>query len=83
MSQYEEIDRQIIAAIAGRRNPIYYGAVCMEAERIAHETGHESFRIIDRRLQALRKAGKIKHYRKRDRDDGIGGWHLVDARKAS
>jgi len=77
MSQYEELDKRIIEAIKRRCNPLYNGVVCAEAERIAVAQPREPFRVIDGRLQALRKAGKIKHYRKQDRIDGIGGWHVV------
>lgn len=75
MSQYEEMDRRIMAAIGARKNPLYARHCCEEAERIAKATGRQGYRVIDLRLQALRKAGKIRHFTKAEKDGG--GWHLV------
>jgi hypothetical protein len=74
VSQYSEIDSRIISAIELRKNPLYTNIVCAEADRLAVACGVESFRVIDRRLQALRKKGTIKHYKKGERTDGIVGW---------
>lgn len=73
---YDELDKRIIDAIAGRNNPLWHRLVQQEAGRIARETGREDFRVIDGRLQALRKAGKIRHRTKAE-SNGQGGWHLV------
>lgn len=76
MSQYEEMDRRILKAIEQRNNPLYSRDCCDEAERLAKATGRDGFRVIDGRLQALRKAGKICH-RTKSESNGKGGWHLV------
>lgn len=73
---YVEIDQRIIEAIKGGSNPLYSHAVKVEAERIAVATGREVFRVIDARLQALRKARKIRHLTKAE-SNGRGGWHVV------
>lgn len=80
MSMYDELDRRIIEAISARKNPIYAGSVLEEAKRIAAATGREYFRVIDSRLQALRKAGKIRHVTKAE-SNGQGGWHVVETSK--
>jgi hypothetical protein len=66
MSQYAELDRLILARIVGSGNSgveltgiIYKLDVRVEAERIADATGRHQYRVVDGRLQALRKAGKI------------------------
>lgn len=74
--QYEKLDDQIINAINERRNPLYDKSANVEAERIAEETGREAYRIIDVRLQALRKAGKIRHFTKGE-SNGKGGWRVA------
>jgi hypothetical protein len=73
---YDELDKRIITAIAGRNNPLGSRHVHEEADRIARATGREDFRVIDGRLQALRKAGKICHRTKAE-SNGQGGWHLL------
>lgn len=45
--------------------------VKQEADRIAELTGRKQFRIIDLRLQTLRKQKKIAH------DRANGGWYIV------
>ena len=73
MSTYKKIDAALIANIgAGKRNLTYLsgGMVGVEATNIAISKGGELFRIIDRRLQALRKAGKIVYGSKT-------GWTVV------
>lgn len=37
------------------------GAATAEADRVAKESSREAFRVIDTRLQALRKKGLIEH----------------------
>jgi hypothetical protein len=69
---YPVLDSRIIAAILEGRNPIYSRPVVEEADRIADLTGSQGFRVIDRRLQALRKAGKIRFQFGADR-----GWKIA------
>lgn len=76
MSQYEEIDRRILKAVEQRITPLYSRSCCDEAERLGKATGREGFRVIDGRLQALRKAGKIRYMTKAE-SNGKGGWHLA------
>lgn len=63
MSQYTEIDRRIIDCIRNRQgaHPLYDRHVNREANRLAMLTGRYSFRIIDGRLQALKKRGEISY----------------------
>lgn len=75
MSQYERLDAMILLAIDSARHPLYFGPCTAEGMRIAEATGRESFRVIDGRLQALRRAGKIDHL---VRVAGRGGWRRVD-----
>jgi len=74
-SQYDKLDAAIIKAI--RRGKATFsvierdGAVSNEAASLRVLTGSEPFRIVDRRMQALRKAGRIV-YAKR-------AWSVVEA----
>lgn len=77
MSQYEALDAAIVAAIEQRKNPLYSRSATSEAIRIAHLTGRESFRIIDGRLQALRKQNRIMWLTKAEAAGGLGGWRVV------
>lgn len=63
MNQYTEIDRRIIDCIRRDQgaHPLYSKRVCQEADRLAMLTGRDSFRIIDGRLQALKKRGEISY----------------------
>jgi hypothetical protein len=75
MSQYDELDRLVPSRVAAAPEGLpfmflFAGEVRAEAERIAKATGREEYRVFDGRLQALRKAGKLKHDSKR-------GWSLV------
>lgn len=76
MGQYEELDKRIVDAVAKRKSPLYDKRVNEEAARIANGTGRDDFRIIDGRLQALRKAGKIRYLTKAE-SNGQGGWHVA------
>lgn len=69
MSKYERLDATIIAAISEGRSPLYAKTVNAEADKLASVSGREGFRIIDGRLQALRKAGRIGH-------DSKLGWRI-------
>lgn len=74
---YETLDKLIIDAIACGKNPLYAGNVSAEAELIAEATKRKAFRVIDCRLQALRKSGAIMHQTKSESSDGWGGWKIV------
>lgn len=69
---YDELDAAIVARIkdgARSLHKIDCGDVRQMCADIAHETGRESFRVLDGRLQALRKAGQIVYKR--------GSWMLA------
>ena len=63
MSKYTKLDGLIVAAIADGHNTFTLlqrnDAVLDEADM--HDTGTGFDRVIDRRLQALRRAGRIKY----------------------
>lgn len=65
MSKYENLDRLIMNKIGGHPTPfhkIYVRDVHDESLRIAEEDGKSyPVRFVDRRLQALRKAGLIRN----------------------
>lgn len=73
---YEELDKRIVDAVAKRDNPLYDKRVNEEAARIATATARDDFRVIDGRLQALRKSGKIRYLTKAE-SSGQGGWHVA------
>ncbi|MDP0667250.1 hypothetical protein [Klebsiella pneumoniae] len=64
MTKYELLDSKIMNKIGGQPSPfssLYVSDVAEECKKIAaEENKSEPFRILDRRLQALRKAGKIR-----------------------
>jgi hypothetical protein len=71
MSQYAKLDEMIISSIDdGPKtfHSIWYG-LRFEAEKFCKE-GQEAWRVIDRRLQAMRKKGDIRYDKKT-------GWHVV------
>lgn len=76
MGQYDEMDKRILAAVKERNSPIYDMGCNVEAERLAEVLGCAAYRVIDRRLQSLRKAGKIRHFTKAEKN-GQGGWHMA------
>lgn len=64
MADYTKMDQLIIEKIKDGANTfskIDGGSVYDEAKSIAMATGGDSFRVIDRRLQALRKRGVIEY----------------------
>lgn len=69
MNKYTALDAAIIAAIKAKPG-IGFSAMLAGnpgREAIAHETdSRESFRVLDARLQALRKSGQIA-FRRADR----------------
>ena len=60
MGQYDEMDKRILAAVEARRNPLYERNCAAESERLAEALGCPAYRVVDRRLQALRKAGEFR-----------------------
>ena len=73
---YNQLDKLIIGCIKRRSNPLYAFDVNEEASRIGVLAGRETFRVIDGRLQQLRKSEKIRHCTKGR--DGKSGWEIVD-----
>jgi hypothetical protein len=74
---YDKLDLLIELAIRGGGSPLYNCFCCEEAERIEDLTGRQAFRVIDGRMQSLRKRGIIKFSKKKD--GGPGRWVLTDA----
>ena len=63
MSMYKILDAAIMNKIGGHPQKffeIYVRDVRAECNRLSSETGTESTRFLDRRLQALRKKGLIQ-----------------------
>jgi hypothetical protein len=60
---YTALDALITAAAARHANPLYDGAARSEAERLIAGTSREAVRVIDARLQALRRQGVIEFVR--------------------
>ena len=81
MNTYQELDRRIVEAIRARKSPLYESRVGNEARRLELLTGREDFRIIDGRLQALRKANVIA-FKTKHKDNGKVGWYLVEEKEA-
>ena len=71
---YTAFDAQLIALIAGGMSGFASLATRLadEAKRFCEKPKDETFRVVDRRLQALRKAGRIGHDSKR-------GWLIRQA----
>lgn len=70
---YAELDRQILEAVRlGARDFAHISNRCAaERDRIALQLGvgpHMAFRIVDRRLQVIRRQGLIEHRG--------GGWRI-------
>jgi hypothetical protein len=80
-SKFDVIDKAILARMTAQPLPfgaINVGPVREESERLAKSDGKElkdAFRFTDRRLQALRKAGKIRATTK--------GWVLAESTPAA
>lgn len=77
MTDYTKLDALIFDRISAGRTQldgINSQDVRVEANRLAAETGRDQFRVVDGRLQALRKAGRIEF----KRGNGFsGGWALA------
>ena len=61
MSKYATLDELIVRAVADGRHPLYNGPCRSESERIAASAARDAFRVIDGRLQFLRRAGVLKY----------------------
>jgi hypothetical protein len=59
MTKYEKLDRLILNKIGG--HPVRFSEIHVRdvAEECRAHSVRDGFRVCDRRLQALRKAGKI------------------------
>ena len=72
---YINLDTAILAFVA-EKPATFQGLayrVALYSEALAESDPAPAWRIVDRRLQALRKAGKIRYQRKPE------GWVLVEA----
>lgn len=73
---YEKLDHLIVEAIKGGLNsftPIFNSRnILKEAHRISNANSRDTDRIVDSRLQALRKRGLIEHAKGR-------GWIAKEA----
>lgn len=81
MNQYAELDQRILSGIAEHGTPWFNRFINEEAARIAKLSGRAKYRIIDARLQALRRQGLIRHFTKAE-TGGDGGWRLLAASDA-
>lgn len=73
---YENLDSLIVKEIQSGSNTfakIFNGAVVLESVNIADLTGREPFRVVDGRLQVLRKKGRINFNRSE-------GWYIAKER---
>ena len=74
MLQYDKLDELIVERLRTngelRLFALVSFGVSAEAHRLAEITGREDFRIVDGRLQALRKKGVIAF--------GPNGWRAVE-----
>lgn len=73
MSAYHDLDEAIVKTIAGGTKT--FGPILVRVSAIAHRLSPlgDSFRLVDRRLQALRKAGRIAFNRKT-------GWRVEESK---
>jgi len=74
MTDYTRLDKLIIDSCS-EFGPTNCRRVWGEAGLIAKETGRDQMRVVDGRLQALRKAGKIRHVKASI--NGRGGWEAL------
>lgn len=73
---YAKLDQLIIQAVKDKRHIHYALETSNILNDIVSATGREKFRIIDGRLKALKAKGIIV-YRKKQLNNGSGGWHVV------
>ena len=69
---FGKVDAAILDAIKRGRSP-YVVEAYAEATAVSHVRGCDAWRIVDRRLQALRKQGVIRY----ERGKG-GGWRIAE-----
>jgi hypothetical protein len=69
MSKYAEYDVKLLSLIAGGCNTFTSLVTRLRDDNRRIQPPPDSFRVTDRRLQALRKAGKI--YYDRDRQEWL------------
>ncbi len=76
---YAALDALIVKAVSeSNETPLYQADVVKEARRIAGITGRFGFRVIDGRIQALRRKGVIRFLRSRHAPGRNAGWYLGD-----
>jgi hypothetical protein len=61
--RYRAIDEAILSAIAQRHSPLHSTTVALHASEIAEAMGRRPHLVIDKRLRALREAGRIVYRR--------------------
>lgn len=80
-SKYHALDTAICGHIAREGgHPIYSSILASIARPLLAKNKTpfpEEWRLIDRRMQAMRKAGRLEYVRKKG--GGPGGWQVVDA----
>lgn len=75
---YTTLDHLIVLAVTRSRcTPLNARDVAAEGCRIGQETGRDDMRIIDARIQALRKAGNIVWLPKAKAPNGKAGWYVT------
>ena len=67
---YAELDSRILDAIQQNNRCLYDRRVREEANRIAEAAGRNADRVIDGRVQALRKRGVIEYV--------YGKWYMTE-----
>ena len=75
LNMYQKLDDAILKALNNYRNPLYNAGVSREARLIIDGTDRKEFRVIDGRLQFLRKQGHIKHTHE---TKSSGGWVIIN-----
>lgn len=82
MSIYTDIDVAIIDAIRRGASPLYDRRVMANANALTVGTKREPFRVIDTRLQALRREGHIEHITKARAVlcGKAAGWNIREAK---
>jgi hypothetical protein len=78
-NKYESLDKCILNAIKHKKNPLHDPFCSTESDVLAAASSpmREAFRVLDGRLQAMRKAGKIQFVTKaeaKNSDIADVGW---------